>query len=383
MSKYDFELNEFKARQKRVRAAMGAEGIDLLLVISPVNINYLIGVGSKMFQELHVLFFTLEEGPLTFLARATEVNEAVMFGLAEDVRGWGREPEDVMDVIKAIMEEKGYLNRRIGLEVPQYYLHPHDYIKFREILKDALVKEPSTLIQNVKVVKSPAELAYMRKASDMADAGMQAAVDTIAEGKAGTDVAAQIFQTIMDLGSDAPSSPMNFAFGDLSCCPHWSPSADKLKNGDFMHLQFGPSYKRYSATIGRQLCLGQPTPRMKEIYQVAREATDAAIAEIKAGVSGLNSHAAAKKVITDAGMEQYRLHLTGYVVGPAYPPSFVDAVVMNTGVDYILQAGMVVTVEPPVFIMEERLGVRLIENVLVTETGGEVLSNFTRDLIVL
>ena len=75
--------------------------------------------------------------------------------------------------------------------------------------------------------------------------------------------------------------------------------------------------------------------------------------------------------------------LTGYVVGPAYPPSFVDAVVMNTGVDYILQAGMVVTVEPPVFIMEERLGVRLIENVLVTETGGEVLSNFTRDLIVL
>jgi Xaa-Pro dipeptidase len=122
---------------------------------------------------------------------------------------------------------------------------------------------------------------------------------------------------------------------------------------------------------------------MKEIYQVAREATDGAIAEIKAGVSGLNSHAAAKKVITDAGMEQYRLHLTGYVVGPAYPPSFVDAVVMNTGVDYILQAGMVVTVEPPVFIMEERLGVRLIENVLVTETGGEVLSNFTRDLIVL
>ena len=53
-----------------------------------------------MFQELHVLFFTLEEDPLTFLARATEVNEAVMFGLAEDVRGWGREPEDVMDVVK-------------------------------------------------------------------------------------------------------------------------------------------------------------------------------------------------------------------------------------------------------------------------------------------
>jgi Xaa-Pro dipeptidase len=122
---------------------------------------------------------------------------------------------------------------------------------------------------------------------------------------------------------------------------------------------------------------------MQEIYQVAREATDAAIAETKAGVSGLRAHNAAKKVIADAGMEQYRIHLTGYVVGPAYPPSFVDAVVMNTGVEYMLQAGMVVTVEPPVFILEENLGVRLIENILVTDTGAEVLSKFTRDLIII
>ncbi len=383
MAKHDFELKEFQERQARVRGAMEAEGIDLLLVISPVNINYLIGVGSKMFQELHVLFFTLEDGPLTFLARATEANEAIMFGLAEDVRGWGREPEDAMDVIKGILEEKGYLNRRIGLEVPQYYLHPHDYVNLKGILGESLVKESTDLIQNVKVTKSPAELAYMRKAADMADACMKTAVETIADGKTGTEVAAEVFRTVMLLGSDAPSSPMNFAFGDLSCCPHWSPSSDKIKAGDFMHLQFGPSYKRYSATIGRQLCLGEPTPRMKEIYQVAREATDAAIEEIKAGVCGSRAHNAAKKVIADAGMEPYRLHLTGYVVGPAYPPSFVDAVVMNTGVEYTLQAGMIVTVEPPVFILEEKLGVRLIENVLVTETGGEVLSNFARDLIIL
>jgi len=215
MSKHDFEVKEFQDRQARVRAAMEAEGIDLLLVISPVNINYLIGVGCKIFQELHVLFFTLEEGPLTFLARATEVNEAIMFGLAEDVRGWGREPEDVMDAVKAIMEEKGYLKRRIGLEVPQYYLHPHDYLKFKEILGDALVKGPTTLIQDVKVVKSPAELAYMRKAAAIADEGMQTAVGTIAEGKTGMEVAAEVYQTIMALGSDAPSSPMNFAYGSV------------------------------------------------------------------------------------------------------------------------------------------------------------------------
>ena len=384
MIKYDFELEEFKERQTRVRAEMETKGIDLLLVLSPINVNYLIGCRAKGYQELQVLFFTLEKGPLTYLARLPEVPEAKALSLAEDVRGWGgNKQEEAMDVVKQILEEKGYLKRRIGIEVPQYYLHPHDYLKFKEILGDALVTEPTNLIQDLKTVKSPAEIEYMRKAAGMADAGMQTAVDSIGEGKTELEVAAEVHRTIMALGSDAPSSPMNFCTGERSCFAHGAPTERKLREGDFMHIQFGPSYKRYSATIGRQLCLGQPTPRMKEVYQLVRDATDAAIAEIKGGVPGIRAHEAAKKVITGAGMEQHRLHMTGYVVGPAFPPSFVDALVMDEGVEAILKPGMVVTVEPPLFGLKDKIGGRLIENVLVTETGGEVLSKFTRDLIVL
>jgi len=384
MIKYDFELEEFKKRQSKVRAEMEAKGIDLLLVLSPVNVNYLIGCRAKGYQELQVLFFTLEEGPLTYVARLPEMPEAKALSLAEDVRGWGgNKQEEAMDVVKQILEEKGYLKRRIGLEVPQYYLHPHDYLKFKEILGDSLIVEPTNLIQDLKTVKSPTEMKYMRKAASMADAGMQTAVDTISEGLTELEVAAEVHRTIMALGSDALSSPMNFCSGERSCFAHGAPGDRKIKSGDFMHIQFGPSYRRYSATIGRQLCLGQPTPRMREVYQVARDATDAAIAEVKGGVSGILAHEAAKKVIEGAGMEQYRLHMTGYVVGPAFPPSFVDVLVMDEGVEAILKPGMVVTVEPPLFDLEEQIGVRLIENVLVTETGGEVLSKFTRDLIVL
>jgi Xaa-Pro aminopeptidase len=384
VSKYDFALEEFKERQARVRAEMAATGIDLLLVLSPVNVNYLIGCRAKGYQELQVLFFTLEEGPLTYLARLPEVPEAKELSLAEDVRGWGgKNHEESVDVVKHIMEEKGYLIRRIGLEVPQYYLHPHDYLKLKDVLGDSLVVEPTNLIQDLKTVKSPAEIAYMRKAANIADSGMQTAVDTITEGKTELEVAAEVHRTIMALGSDAPSSPMNFCTGERSCYAHGAPSERKLYKGDFMHLQFGPSYRRYSATIGRQLCLGKPTSRMKEVYQVARDATDAAMAEIKGGVPGIRVHEAAKKVIADAGMEQYRLHMTGYVVGPAFPPSFVDAVLIDEGSAATLKPGMIVTVEPPLFGLQDKIGVRLIENVLVTETGGEVLSKFPRDLIVL
>jgi Xaa-Pro dipeptidase len=256
-------------------------------------------------------------------------------------------------------------------------------MKLREILGNSLIMEPTNLIQNLKLVRSPAELEYIRKAASIADAGMQTCVESISEGKMELEVVAEIYRTIMTMGSDAPASPTNFCAGENSCYSHWAPSERKLKVGDFIHNQIGPSYRQYSATMGRQLCLGQPTTRMKEVYQIARDAADAAIAEIKAGVPGLQPHNAAKKVITDAKMDQYRVHMTGYAIGSAFPPSFVDAVLLDGDSNYTLEAGMVVTIEPPVLIHEERLGARLIDNVLVTENGGEVLSRFTRDLITL
>jgi Xaa-Pro dipeptidase len=82
-------------------------------------------------------------------------------------------------------------------------------------------------------------------------------------------------------------------------------------------------------------------------------------------------------------MDQYRLHMTGYAVGGAFPPSWVEPLVMDSGCPYTLEAGMVIAVEPPLFGLEDGLGVRIIDNVLVTKKGCEFLSKTTRDLIVV
>jgi Xaa-Pro dipeptidase len=100
---------------------------------------------------------------------------------------------------------------------------------------------------------------------------------------------------------------------------------------------------------------------------VARDAGDACIEAMRAGVSATVPHEAAKKVIAEAGMDQYRLHMTGYAVGAAFPPSWVEPLVMDSGCPYTLEAGMVIAVEPPLFGLEDGLGVRIIDNVLVTE----------------
>ncbi|MFQ5874270.1 MAG: M24 family metallopeptidase, partial [Dehalococcoidia bacterium] len=371
----------FESRQQRVRKAMEKAGIDLLLVTNPININYLIGSRIKGYQEFQALFFTLEPGPLTLLTRFADVFEAADLSLAEDVRGWGREPEDPIDRVKEILQEKCFLNRRTGLEVPDYYLRVYEYLKLKDLLGDSLVAEPNRLIEEIKFVKSPAELAYIRKASSINDAVMEMCVESLAEGKTEFEVVADMHRTMMALGGDFTASPMNFVSGERTVYSHGLPSERRLQKGDLVHLEYGSSYRRYTCTIGRVLCLGQPTPRMREIYQVVRDACDAAIGSIKAGVPAVVPHEAAKKVIGDAGMEEYRWHLTGYGIAPGFPPMWLESIKMDGGSTEPLHAGMVLSIEPPVFIPEERLGARIIDNVLVTESGAEILSKFTRDLI--
>jgi Xaa-Pro dipeptidase len=384
MSKDDFPAEEFAERQRRVRAKMAAAGIDLLLVFHPTNIQYLIGSRAKSYQEFQVLFFPLEDGPLTVLMRLAEVPELSDHSLAEDVRGWGgREPEDPVEAFAATMRNKGYLNRRIGLEVPDFYMHPYSYLRIKDLLGEALVQDSSLLVHDLKLVKSPAELAYIRQASDIADAAMETAETTISEGASEMEVAGEVYRTLLSLGSDVPASPINFVTGERTCYAHGAPSPRRIRPGDFMHIEYGAAVKRYCTTIGRHFCLGDPTPRMRELHQVVRAACDACIAEVRAGVPAVTPHLAAKKVIADAGLDRYRLHTTGYGIAPGYPPSWGEYIHFFADCSYTLEAGMVLSVEPPVMIHEEKLGARLIDDVLVTETGAEILSSFTRDLVVI
>lgn len=377
-----FSNSEFERRHKMVRMAMEQSGIDLLLVISPAHIAYLIGTPAKGYQEFEMLFFPLERGPITILTRLSEVPMLLAESLADNVQGWGgREPEDPIAAVKKIMQDRRYVGMRVGLEVPAYYLHPHDYMKLVDLLGSSLKIDATNLIANIKLIKSPVELEYMRRAAEIADAAMSTCISSIAAGKTERDVSSDIHHTLLSAGSDIPSSPMNFLTGPRSAFAHGEPTDRVLNVGDFMHIQFGAHYKRYCCTIGRQLCLGEPSIRMREVYQVARAASDACIEVIRAGVPATVPHSAAKSVIAMAGMDQHRLHLTGYAVGAAFPPSWVEPMSMDSGSSDILKAGMVVAVEPPLFGVEGGLGVRIVDNVLVTENGCEILAKTTRDLI--
>ena len=274
------------------------------------------------------------------------------------------------------------MNRRIGMEVPEFYMHAMVHTKLCDLLGDALVLDASMLIHDLKLAKSPAEIDYIRQAARIADAGLETVAGAIHEGVTECELAGQAYRTMLSMGSDIPASPMNLVSGERTCYGHGQPTMRRLQRGDFMHAEFGAAVKRYCATVARHFNLGEPPARARELHDIVLAACDACMAEIRAGVPAVVPHEAAKQVIADAGLDAYRVHTTGYGIAPGYPPSWGEYIHLMGGSEYTLEAGMVVSVEPPIMIHQEKLGARLIDNVLVTETGCELISGFSRDIII-
>jgi len=384
MSRHDFTAQEFADRRSRVRAALVQAGLDWLVMFHPVSIHWLTGSDAKSYQEFQCLLLSAAAGPVRILTREGERNEFEQDALVDEVTTFGGgENEDPIPIFERLANALDLRNVRVGMEVPAYYLHPHDYLRLRQFLGPALQAEPTHLVHDLKLVKSPAELDCIRAASRKADAAMAVFASTLRPGRTELAVAGKVMESLMTAGSGLAASPINLVSGERSCFSHGAPTERLLRQGDFGSVEFGATHRRYTATIGRQFCIGAPTARMVELHDLVRRACDACIAEIRDGVPAARPHVAAQHVIAQAGLEHGRVHTSGYGLAPGFPPSWGEPLHMIGASRYTLRTGMVVSVEPPVFLGEEHLGARIIDNVLVTPDGAEVLSRFSRDLIVV
>lgn len=384
MSKHDFTAEEFASRRSRVRDAIGAAGLDWFVAFHPVSIRWLTGSDAKSYQEFQCLLISAKPGPICVLTRDGERAEFETDALVDDLHTWGGgEPEDPIAALERIARSHGVIGSRVGIEVPGYYLHPHHYVRVKQLFGESLVTEQNNLIHDLTLVKSATELQYIREAARIGDLAMDRFVASLSEGRSELEIAGEVYHALLSSGSGLAASPINLVSGERSCFSHGAPTDRRLRRGDFGNIEYGATYKRYTSTIGRNFCLGPSTPRMRELCDLVRRASDACIAEIRAGVPAVVPHEAAKRVIADAGLNHGRVHLSGYGLAPGSPPTWAEPIHLFGGSTYTLQAGMVVTVEPPVFLGEERLGARLIDNVLVTPDDAKVLSQFRRDLIVI
>jgi len=384
MSKHDFSRDEFRDRVARARRAVAAAGLDWLVVLHPVSIFWLTGGEAKSYQSFQCLLLSAEDRPLVLLSRGSDIGEWQDDAWIDEARGWGGpEPADPIESFAALVRDHGLTAARVGMETCGYYLHPQHYTRMKDVLGTALVAEPANLINDLKARKSPAELALTREAAARADAALAACLAVARPGITELAMAGEAYRALLASGCGLPASTMNLVTGDRLCYAHGAPTQRAIQAGDGGNIELGAAFRRYTATLGRDFSLGAPSPRFQHLHDVVREAGDAMIAAIRPGVPAIVPHDAAKRIIAEAGFDAGRLHTSGYGLAPGFPPSWGEPLNMFGGSTAIIEEGMVLTIEPPVFLHAERLGARLIDNVIVTATGAELLSTTTRDIIVV
>lgn len=383
MRKLDFEPAEFEQRLKRVRQALVEHAVDGMLIHDPANVYWLTGWRGKGYQQYQPLLVTVDERPLALLTRTSDVYEARSTSVLEEIHGWRTETGDEpIAIVKRLLESRGLLGKRLAYDLPDYYLSVSFYLRLMALLADTTTSNLSGVIDRLRYRRSPTEIAYVRRASEINDLGVAAATATLAAGVTELEVAGAVHAEMMAAGSQHTASPMNFASGDRVAFSHGFPTERRLQTGDLVQAEWGASYHLYHCTIGRMWSLGAPSARVKELYVRLRAACDAVVEGARPGVPMADLHRAAMRQL-GPNLEPYASHKTGYLIKAGFPPAWGDTPALAPNETALLEEGMLCSVEPPIFIPDEGLGLRIIDNLLITPDGAELLSRSPREIIVV
>jgi Xaa-Pro aminopeptidase len=234
------------------------------------------------------------------------------------------------------------------------------------------------LIERLRAVKDADELVRMRQSARLISDVWTAAMRNVRPGVSELAVGADIERSMKLQGASGPSFESIVASGPRSAWPHARPTPKLLRKNELVVLDQGAILRDYCSDMTRTVFLGRSTKRVRSLYDAVLHAQEAAIAAIRPGVSAATVDAAARKVLRQSGLERYFTHSTGHGLGLEIH----EMPRLGRGEESLLEEGMVVTVEPGVYV--ERLGgIRIEDEVLVTAQGAEVLTSASREFLEL
>jgi Xaa-Pro dipeptidase len=378
-----FEPAEYEARMARVRAEMARRGLDLIVVHTAQNIFYLTGHYTFAIGNYQCALVPLEGEPTIVVRDLESGNARTMSWLGDEAIVPWDDVDDPVEVTIRALRERGPARGRIGLEENSFYLSSRTATRIRRELAGVEVVDAGGLVELARRVKSPEEIAYIRRACRATARGMREAIDEIAPGKTENDVAAAAFSGMVRDGSEFLTNDPIVTSGPRSGIPHTTFKRRVLEPGDAVLLEFGAAYNRYIGPLMRCAVIGRPDDELRRFSDLCVEALNDTVAAIRPGVTAGDVDAACRGPFERAGLYDYYRKRAGYSVGIGFAPGWVEGAVLSVhkGEPTVLEPGMVFHF-PPAMRMPERFAVGFSETVTVTETGCEVLSSFPRELAI-
>jgi Xaa-Pro aminopeptidase len=380
-----FAETELRARREAAAAELDRRGLDGLLIFRQESMYYLTGYDTFGYVFFQCLYMGTDGETLSLLTRTPDVLQAKHTSVISDIRVWyDAEGADPTADLREILEEHGLRGKRLGIETDAYGLTGYN-LKRVEAALDGLCElvEASDLITRLRAVKSPAEIQYVREAARLADVALDRAVEKAAPGAFEGDVLAALQGAIFEGGGDFPANEVIIGSGPRALLFRYCAGMRRMDPVDQLSLEWAGSYRHYHAAMMRTLCVGEASDYQRHLFFVVREALEEMTRALSPGRPVGEVDDAHRRVLDAAGLEKHRYAACGYSLGTTFSPNWMDWPMLFSGNPVAAEPGMVFFLHCIVADSDRGVAMSLGRTCMVTDTGRELLSTQSLELIVV
>ncbi len=358
-------VNDFEGRRERLVASLARRKLEALVVSAAPNVRYLSG-----FTGSNGMLLVWSGGAVLFTDPRYEMQAAQETDCRVKIAQGPLYP--------ALMKVAGARKlRKLGFEAGRVSYEAYEQLRIGLAL-NASLSPVSGLVETVRMVKSQSEIELIERSVRTNSAAFQKTMRRARPGIREIDLAAELDYQMRRLGAQKPAFDTLVAAGPRSALPHAQPTANRLGNNQLLLVDVGACQDGYASDMTRMAFLGRPGGKVRRLYQAVLEAQLAAIDAVKPGARAEQVDRAARRVLRAAGLDKAFVHSTGHGLGLEIH----EAPRVGRRDRTVLAAGMVITVEPGVY-LEGFGGIRIEDTVVVTESGCRILTPTSKELLLL
>jgi Xaa-Pro dipeptidase len=368
--------DKYSARQARLVAGLKAAGLDGIVLNPGPTLAYLTGLQFHLMERPVAAIFTPDQPPVLVLP---ELEQAKLTALAFPIRPvyYGEDPSAWPDAFQAAVRLAEIETGRVGVEPVRLRFLELEYLQ--SAAPETRFSAAGQFLAGLRMRKDADEVAAMRNAVAIAQNALLATLPSIRSGMTERELAAELTLQLLRAGaeSELPFAPI-VSSGPNSANPHAVPSERRLTPGDLLVIDWGATYRGYISDLTRTFSVGEPEPELARIAKIVAAANAAGRAAVHPGITAGEVDRATRAVIEAEGYGPEFFHRTGHGVGmEAHEEPYIRA-----GSSLELEPGMAFTIEPGIY-LTGRNGVRIEDNVVVTENGSDCLSDLPRELRIV
>ena len=367
----------YLARQKELARLLASNNTKLMVLNPGPSMVYLTGLHFHLSERPVILIITANSPPYLILP---ELEGAKIKNLPYPLRAYtyGEDPEEwsrvFLDAFSAATSDFDQSRVQIGVERLRIRYIETEIIQNN--IQNAVIIPGEKLVSKLRLFKDEQEISSMRKAVEIAQIALEHTIPSIQPGVTEKEIANELTIQLLRAGSEPklPFSPI-VSGGPNSANPHATPSDRQITHGDLLVIDWGATSEGYISDITRTFAIGDIELELRSIAGIVHEANQAGRAITKPGIKADQIDRSCRNVINESGYAQYFIHRTGHGIGlEVHEPPYI-----RSGNDRVLEPGMTFTIEPGIY-LPYRGGVRIEDDVLVTESGAESLSTLPRKL---